>query len=121
METLRLNERRIDALKPRKSACDARDRELKGFGVRVLASGAKRYFVHTQHLGRRIWKIVGQAGSIDVDKARAQARVMLASTRKRPGEDAAALPHLESAFAVSPASGRGPRRWLQDPVPQATG
>ena len=121
MATLRLNERRVDALKPRKSACDVRDRELKGFGVRVLASGAKRYFVHTQHHGRRIWKIVGQAGSIDVDKARARARVMLASTRKRPGENAAALPHLESALAVSPASGRGPRRWLQDPVPQATG
>ena len=40
MATLRLNERRVDALKPCKSAYDIRDRELKGFGVRVLPSGA---------------------------------------------------------------------------------
>ena len=46
MATVRLDERRIHTLKPRKSAYDIRDRELKGFGVRVLPSGAKRYFVH---------------------------------------------------------------------------
>ena len=36
MATLRLNQRRVDALKPRKSVYDVRDRDLKGFGVRVL-------------------------------------------------------------------------------------
>ena len=45
MATVRLDERRVRALKPRRSAYDIRDRELKGFGVRVLPSGAKRYFV----------------------------------------------------------------------------
>ena len=63
MATLRLSRRRVDALKSRKSAYDVRDGELKGFGVRVLPSGAKRYFVHSQHHGRRVWKIVGEAGS----------------------------------------------------------
>ena len=62
MATLRLNERRVDTLKPRKSAYDVRDRELTGFGVRILPSGAKRYFIHSQHRGRRVWKIVGRAG-----------------------------------------------------------
>ncbi len=38
MATARLTERRVDALKPRKSAYDVRDRDLKGFGVRVLPS-----------------------------------------------------------------------------------
>ena len=76
MATLRLNECRVDALKPRKSTYDIRDRELKGFGVRVLPSGAKRYFVHSQHRGRRVWKIVGQTRSIGVKEARARARVM---------------------------------------------
>ena len=69
MATLRFNECRVDALKPRKSAYDIRDRELKGFGVRVLPSGAKRYFIHSQHRGRRFWRIVGVAGSIGVDEA----------------------------------------------------
>ncbi len=41
MATLRLNDRRVDALKPRKSAYDIRDRDLKGFGIRVLPSGCK--------------------------------------------------------------------------------
>ena len=60
MATLRLDKRRVDALKPRKSAYDIRDRELTGFGVRVLPSGGKRYFIHSQHRRRRIWKIVGE-------------------------------------------------------------
>ena len=81
MATLRLNERRVDALKPRKSAYDIRDRDLKGFGVRILPSGAKRYFIHSQHHGRRVWKIVGQTGAIGVDEARDRARVMLAAIR----------------------------------------
>ena len=59
MATHRLYQGRIDSLKPRRSAYDVRDRELKGFGVRGLPSGAKRYFVHSQRRGRRAWKIVG--------------------------------------------------------------
>ena len=90
MATLRLNERRVDTLKPRKSAYDVRDRELTGFGVRILPSGAKRYFIHSQHHGRRVWKIVGRAGAIGVDEARERARVMLASIRNGTSEQAAA-------------------------------
>ena len=90
MATLRLDERRVDALKPRTSAYDLRDRELKGFGIRVLPSGAKRYFIHSQHRGRRVWKIVGQAGSVGADEARARARLMLASIRNGTDEQAAA-------------------------------
>ena len=59
MTTHRLYQGRINSLKPRRSACDVRDRELKGFGVRGLPSGAKRYFVRSQRCGRRVWKIVG--------------------------------------------------------------
>ena len=67
------------------------DRDLKGFGVRGLPSGAKRYFIHSQHrAGRRAWKIGGQAGSIGVDEARDRARVMLASIRNGTDEQAAA-------------------------------
>ena len=33
MPAVKLNQRRVDALKPRKSAYDVRDRDLKGFGL----------------------------------------------------------------------------------------
>ena len=98
MVTARLNQRRVDALKPRKSAYDVRDRELKGFGVRVLPSGAKRYFVHTQHQGRRVWKIVGQAEAIGADQALGRARTLLAGIRE--GSDAQATARPDTAFEI---------------------
>ncbi len=49
MSSVRLSQRRIEALKPARSAYDVRDTQLKGFGIRVLPSGAKRFFVHSQH------------------------------------------------------------------------
>ena len=92
MAKLRLDERRVDAPKPRKTTYDARDRELKGFGVRVLPSGAKRFFVHSQHDGRRGWKIVGQAGAIGVDEVREQARALVAAFQKGNADEALAPP-----------------------------
>ncbi len=92
MATLRLNDRRVTALKPRKSAYDIHDRDLKGFGVRVLSSGAKRYFIHSQHQGRRVWKIVGRAGTIGADEARERARTLVAAIRKGNEDEAAAPP-----------------------------
>ena len=86
MATLRLTQARVDALKPHKVACDVRDRDLKGFGVRVLPSGAKRYFIHSQHQGRRVWKIVGLDGAISAEGARDRARTLLASIRKGNGD-----------------------------------
>ena len=42
MATGRLDQRRVDKLKPRRSAYDIRDRKLRGFGVRVLPWFRKR-------------------------------------------------------------------------------
>ena len=111
MATIRLSERRVDALKPCKSAYDVRDRELKGFGVRVLPSGAKRYFVHTQHHGRRVWKIVGQAGSIGVDEARNRARTLVASIRKGNDDEAAAPPDTPFETVGDEVFRRYARNW----------
>ena len=88
--TRRLNQGRVNALKPRRSAYDVRDRDLKGFGVRVLPSGTKRYFIHSQHDGRRVWKTIGQGGDFGVDEAREQARDLLASIRKGSADEASA-------------------------------
>ena len=73
------------ALRPRKIAYDIRDGKLGGFGVRVLPSGRKRFFVHSQHRGDRVWKILGDAATMSVDEARSSAVRTLAAIRR--GED----------------------------------
>ena len=96
MATLRLDQRRVDKLKLRKATYDVRDRDLKGFGVRILPSGARRYFIHSQHKGRRVWKSVGQAGFIGAEEARVRARALLAAIRE--GGDAQAVVTPDVAF-----------------------
>ena len=64
MPNLTLTDARVRALRPRPSAYDTRDAKLRGFGVRVLPSGAKRFFLHIQHRGQRVWNIVGDANAI---------------------------------------------------------
>ena len=81
MPNIALSDARVKVLRPRRSAYDIRDAKLRGFGVRVLPSGAKRFFIHTQHRGKRIWRIVGDANAIDTDEARTQAASLLAAIR----------------------------------------
>ena len=81
MATARLTEGRIKALRPRKTAQDVRDASLKGFGIRVYPTGRKRYFIHTQLEGQRLWKIVGDAADTSLNEARERARSMLIAIR----------------------------------------
>ena len=87
-----LTDARVKALRPRRTAYDIRDGKLKGFGVRVLPSGRKRYFVHCQHRIERVWKIVGDAATTNAVDARSHASGILAAIRRgestpsRPGE-----------------------------------
>ena len=87
-----LTEAGVRALKPRATAYDIRDGRLRGFGVRVTSSGRKRFFVHCQHRGERIWKIVGDSGALDVREARSLVETVLAAVRcgeaspDQPGE-----------------------------------
>jgi len=98
MTNIRLSESRIKALKPRKRSYDIRDSELKGFGVRVLPSVAKHFFVHSQHDGRRLWKTIGDAGVMDLDEARQRARKALAAIRR---DEVPALPEERLFEAVA--------------------
>ncbi|MDE0047612.1 MAG: site-specific integrase [bacterium] len=75
----RLTQSRVDALKPRGSVYDVRDTEIKGFGVRVLTSGRKRYFLHSQTDGRRVWQTIGDGEVFTFDEARKEARRILTS------------------------------------------
>ena len=81
MPTSRLMQRWVDNLKPRKQTYDVRDPSLKGFGVRILPSGRKRYFLHSQVGGNRAWHAIGNAEDITLEYARTQARTLLASRR----------------------------------------
>ncbi len=81
MAAIRLTQRRVDTLRPRKTVRTVRDADLKGYGVRITPSGRKRYFIHSQHRGHRVWKIVGDAAVMTEAEARARARSMLAALR----------------------------------------
>ena len=85
MPRIVFTEARIKTLKPRRNARDIRDARLRGFGVRVLPSGRKCYFIQRQHLGERVWKIIGDAETVSVGEARALAAEMLAAIRR--GDD----------------------------------
>ena len=88
MARIRLTQRRVDALAPRRAVNDVRDTQLKGYGVRVMPSGAKRYFIHSQHRGRRVWKTVADAETVTETEARARARSMLTALRDGGEPDA---------------------------------
>ena len=81
MAAIRLTQRRVDTLRPRQTVRTVRDAELKGYGVRITPSGRKRYFIHSQHRGHRVWKIVGDAAVMTEAEARTRARSMLAALR----------------------------------------
>ena len=74
----RLTQRRVDALKPRKKTLDVRDCVIRGFGVRVLPSGRKSYFLHSQIEGRRVWHSIGDAQTMTLECARCKATSLLA-------------------------------------------
>ena len=81
MPNIALSEARIKTLRSRPCAYDIRDAKLTGFGVRVLPSGAKRFFVHTQYRRQRVWKIVADANVMSIDEARIRAASLLIAIR----------------------------------------
>ena len=69
-----ITKRTVDALRPGEIVWDD---ELKGFGVRCRASGAKYYVVKYRADGRQRWFTIGQHGSPwTIKKARDRAKVI---------------------------------------------
>ena len=99
MPARHLTQARIDALKPRNTDRNIRDGTLRGFGIRVLPSGKKRFFIHSRKDGRRIWKILGDANTIGLDEARRRAATLLASIRQGAEEPASTEDTLFEAVA----------------------
>lgn len=97
MANLRLTQRRINSFKSGKSVREFRDAELHGFGVRVMPTGRKRYFVHSQYTGQRVWQTIGNADDMALKEARERARSHTVTKPSglvicRPGTQNAALP-----------------------------
>ena len=104
MANSRLTQRLVDNLKPGKSVREFRDTELRGFGVRIMPSGGKRFFVHAQFNGKRTWTKIGDAGAMPLADARKVARSHLAASRtgdpSRIAETAAETPFEDVADAA---------------------
>jgi integrase len=83
----KLTKRAIDALAPpEKGESFAWDQELRGFGVRLKATGAKTYFVQYRNVEGRTRRLaIGHHGALTPDQARAEARQKLAAAAR--GED----------------------------------
>ena len=96
MRNLSLNQHRVDRLKPRNSTYDIRDTDLKGFGIRILPSGKKSYFLQTQHKGQRRWTKISDTDAMPETEARSQARSLLAGIRK--GRESVPAQPAEIAF-----------------------
>lgn len=80
-----LTEARVRMLKPRKTAWNIRCGKLRGFGVQVLPSGRKRFFIHCQYAGERIWKTIGGTETMTVGEARYRASELLIAIRRGEG------------------------------------
>ena len=111
MAAIRLTQRRVDNLRPRKTVRNVRDADLKGYGVRIMPSGTKRYFIHSQHRGHRVWKIVGDAAVMTEAEARARARSMLAALRDDRDLDADMSGDVPFETVAEEVFSRYGRRW----------
>ena len=95
MPRTNLTDTRVRVLRPRKTPRDIRDGKLKGFGVRVMPSGRKRFFIQCQHEGERVWKIVGDAATMNVGEARSRAAAIVAAIQR---SENAPVPPEETLF-----------------------
>ena len=83
---IRITKRTIDALSVDKGDAVFWDRDLRGFGVRVHASGRKAYVVQTRGPGGRLKRVtVGRHGKMTAEAARRAAAEVI--DRVRRGEE----------------------------------
>ena len=84
----KINKRIVAAAIAQNTAYDINDSELRGFGVRILPSGAHSYFVRYRRGGQRRRISLGSQGTLTPEQARSRAVQLLA--RVGAGEDPAA-------------------------------
>jgi integrase len=76
---IRITKRSVESLEPAAARALVRyDDKLAGFGVRVMASGRRFYFVRYRNKhGRSRWFSIGEHGKVTADTARAKAQRIL--------------------------------------------
>ena len=84
---IKISKRTVDAAKAANERYILWDSDLKGFGVRVEASGTKSFLVRYRHQGRRRFLSLGRFGEITPEQARLLAQKAL--SRVRDGIDPA--------------------------------
>jgi len=96
---VKLTKRRVDATQPEAERYILWDSGLKGFGLRVEASGTKAFLVRYRIAGRKRFVMIGHFGQLTPEQARSLAQETLASVRhghnpadERRKERAALLP-----------------------------
>jgi hypothetical protein len=95
---VKISKRTVDAAKAADERYILWDTGLKGFGVRVEASGTKSFLVRYRHLGRRRFISLGRFGEITPEQARVLAQKAL--SRVREGTDPADQ-HLQDRGAIT--------------------
>ena len=68
----KINKRVVEAAKARDNAYDINDSDLRGFGVRVLPSGTRSFFVRYRFANNRRRITLGYHGALTPEQARAQ-------------------------------------------------
>ena len=128
MPNRRLTQDLVDALEPASSVREVRATQLRGFGVRIMPSGRKSWFVHAQHDKRRKWTNLGDASKMRLAKARTLARACLATLRNRnqsrppdtsteiPFEDVADAAFRRHARLWKPGTMRVNRHYLKNQI-----
>lgn len=74
---MKLTKRSVEALQTDAGEVFAWDEELRGFGVRVLATGRKTYLVQYRQGGRTRRVKIGTHGNVTADEARKRAKELL--------------------------------------------
>lgn len=85
----KLTKRSVDALLPKAESYFLWDREVKGFGVRVMPSGTKTYQAQYRKGGRTRRVALGRHGTLTADQARLLAKELLGDVAKgeNPAEE----------------------------------
>ncbi len=86
---LKITKRSVESVKPSSKIVYAYDKELKNFGLRVMPSGVRSYFVQYWVNGRRRRVTLGQHGPMTAEQARQAALGVLGEVAT--GEDPAEI------------------------------
>jgi len=86
---IRLTKRSVEKLEVAQGEFFVWDRELSGFGIRVMPSGRKSYLVQYRAGGRSRRRTIGQHGALTAEQARTEAKKLLGEVARggNPAEE----------------------------------